>query len=71
MTQTTEIKKYLEKHKRGITSLEAFERYGATRLASIIYQLRYKHHMDIETDTILVKTRYGRNVPVARYRLVK
>lgn len=71
MTQTAEIMKYLEKHKRGITSLEAFERYGATRLASIIFELRNRHKMDIETDTILVKTRYGRSVPVARYRLVK
>lgn len=71
MTQTTEVKKYLETHKKGITSMEAFERYGATRLASIIYELRYRHHMDIETDMVTVKTRYGNSVPVARYRLVK
>ena len=39
-TQTGDVLKYLETHKKGITSKEAFDKFGATRLSSIIYSLK-------------------------------
>lgn len=71
MTQLNEVKKYLETHKKGITSLQAIEMFGATRLSDIIYKLRYKHGMNIVSDSKMVKTRYGRPVAIAVYKLVK
>jgi len=67
-TQTSDILKYMESHKNGITSMDAFERFGATRLSSIIFGLR-KRGYDIDTEMITVKTRYGKHVDVARYTL--
>lgn len=69
-TQISDIKKYLENHKKGITSLEAIDKFGATRLSSIIYVLRHKHGMNIQAEDKKVKTRYGRTAVVANYRLV-
>lgn len=68
-TQTSEILNYLRKHKRGITSWEAFERFGATRLSAIIFALR-KRGYRIASEDKVVRTRYGRNVTVSRYYLV-
>lgn len=67
-TQTNDILKYMQTHKRGITSKDAFERFGATRLSGLIFQLRKKGY-NISTKNELVKTRYGRLVEIARYRL--
>lgn len=69
-TQIGEIKKYLETHKKGITSLEAINLFGATRLSGIIYVLKHKHGMNIVTESKTVKTRYNRNTSVAVYKLV-
>lgn len=68
-TQTSEIKKYLLSHKKGLTSMEAFEIFGATRLSAIIYQLRYKHGMNIVTEDKKVKTRYGTPTIVSVYKV--
>lgn len=68
-TQIEEVKKYLEKHKKGITSLEAIERFGATRLSGIIWKLRNKYGMNIVVDRKNVVTRYGTTSSVAVYRL--
>ena len=70
MTQTSEVKKYLKTHKRGITSKLAFELFGATRLSAIIYELRNRHGLNIVAEDKEVKTRYGRRTIVANYRLV-
>lgn len=67
-TQTTEILNFMKTHKRGITSKDAFERFGAMRLSGIIFQLKKQGHK-ITTDYVIVKTRYGRNVEIARYKL--
>lgn len=53
-----------------ITSKEAFEMYGITRLAAIIHDLRIKGY-NIETDMIVGKTRYGSTCQYARYVLVE
>lgn len=67
-TQTSDILKYLQSHKRGITSIEAINRFGATRLSDIIFRLRKKGY-NIVTENNLVKNRYGRQVLVSTYKL--
>ena len=67
-TQMTEVLKYMEKHKRGITSVQAFELFGVTRLSDIIFRLR-KLGWDIITESITVKNRYGNVTTYARYKL--
>ena len=67
-TQTSEILHYMKTHKKGITSKDAFELFGATRLSGLIYGLRKQGH-NITTHTELVRTRYGHMVEIARYKL--
>lgn len=62
---TEEILKYLKKHKT-ITSMEAFEMFGVTRLASIIFNLRKEY--DIDTLMVETTTRYGETCQYAKYR---
>lgn len=69
-TQQSEIIKYLKTHKDGLTQIEATELFGNTRLSSTIYNLRYKHHMNIKTEDKVVKNRYGGVSVVAVYKLV-
>lgn len=65
--KTTEVLKHL-KVKGSITSLEAFELYGATRLSAIIFNLRRKGY-DITTTDASCIDRYGRKCNFARYVL--
>lgn len=55
---------------KGITSMEAFQKYGATRLSAIIFDLR-KLGYDIETHRCVGKTRYGDTSQYARYLMKK
>lgn len=68
-SQISEVIKHLRKYK-SITSLEAIELYGATRLSSIIYILRDKG-FGIETEMTQGKNRYGHVTNYAIYRLIK
>ena len=68
-TQKSEILKYLKTHKKGITSIQAIEMFGATRLSDIIFRLR-NEGWDIDTHMITKKNRYGHAVTFACYRLV-
>lgn len=68
-SQTSEIIKLLRKQGY-ITSFEAIERFGATRLSSIIFSLR-KRGFVIETEMVQGKNRYGQSTNYAIYRLVK
>lgn len=68
-TQTSEILHYLKTHK-GITSMQAFEKFGATRLSGIIYNLRAKGHHIISVDKTGTN-RYGEHVSFVEYRLIK
>ena len=65
MTQQEQIKKHLLRH-RSITSIQAFSKYGCTRLSAVIFRL--KAELPINTDMIEVKTRYGKTT-VAKYIL--
>lgn len=52
----------------GITSMDAINKYGATRLASIVHNLR-KSGMPIETVMHTMTDRYGNRCDYAEYRL--
>ena len=67
-TQKSEVLKFMQTHK-GITSIQAFERFGVTRLADIIYKLRLDG-FTIQTEQLTTKNRYGHVVNYARYSLV-
>lgn len=68
--QTTEVLNYLMKHKKGITSIDAFEKFGVTRLSAIIYNLRHNHGFDIGVENEKCKNRYGDTTVFARYKLI-
>ena len=65
MTKTEKVKIHLE-NVGHITSLEAIELYGATRLSAIIYNLR-KRGMNIITETIEFTDRFGNAAHYAKY----
>lgn len=67
-SQKSEVLKYMTSH-AGITSIQAFEKFGVTRLSDIIFRLR-KDGYDIETEDITTKNRYGHSTTYAKYRLV-
>jgi len=50
-----------------ITSNEAIELYGATRLSAIIFILRHDRHYNIETVMLEGTTRYGRKTKYGKY----
>lgn len=51
-----------------ITSLQAISEFGCTRLADVIFKIR-RRGIDVKTETISVKNRYGETAHVARYSL--
>jgi hypothetical protein len=53
-----------------ITSMEAFELYGATRLSAIIFSLRKKRY-NIETNDGTCIDRFGHRCNFARYTLIE
>ncbi len=63
--KTTEVLKHLQEH-GSITSMEAIELFGATRLSAIIFNLR-RHGHDIATVNKEGVDRYGHNVRFAKY----
>lgn len=67
MKQQDLILKHLKTHKKGITSKDAFERYGATRLSGVIFHLKRKGYNIVSTREN-VPTRYG-NTSITRYTL--
>ena len=69
MNQTTAVLNRLET-KGSITSIEAIELFGATRLADIIFRLRNKGY-DIKTIMCEGQTRYGDACQYAKYVMRK
>ena len=65
---TTKVRNHLLV-KGKITSWEAITMYGITRLADVIYRLRYKQEplMDIKTRRIDGKDRFGQKSHWAEY----
>lgn len=68
-SQVSEIINLLRKQ-GFITSYEAIERFGATRLSGIIFILR-KRGFGIETEMVQGKNRFGHLTNYAIYRLTK
>lgn len=66
-TQTERVLHYLKKH-RGITSMQAFEMFGITRLSAVIFELRRKY--EIASERTEGKNRYGEKVWFSTYRLI-
>lgn len=54
-----------------INTWEAIKEYGASRLSSIIYNLRHKYKMDIVSEDIRFTDRYGHSSKYAKYVLVR
>ena len=65
MTQKKEVLKYMQTHKKGITSKEAWDKFGASRLADIIWKIK-RDGYNVKKETIKVQTRRG-YAHVARY----
>ena len=68
-TQMSEILAYMQAGNR-ITSMQAIEMFGATRLSAIIFDLR-KAGYNIITHDIVGKNRYGGVCQYAEYELIK
>ena len=67
MNKAQLVKDHLLEH-GSITSWEAIEKYGATRLSAIIFNLR-KHGYDIRTIMREKTDRYGNTCQYANYVL--
>lgn len=67
--KTKEVLKHLQTYGT-ITSMEAINLFGATRLSAIIYNLRKKGYNIISVDKT-TKDRYGHTVPYSEYTLVQ
>lgn len=66
--KTGKIYEYLKTHE-GITSIKAFELFGATRLSAVIFNLR-KFGCVIESVPKTAKDRYGTICRFVEYRLI-
>lgn len=66
-TQNKRVLDYMIKYE-GITSLEAFEKLGITRLSARIYDLKNEGH-EITRTRVVTRNRYGEKVNVTFYRL--
>lgn len=65
MTQRDAILKYLQSHKRGLTSKDAIEKFGCTRLSAVVKALEKKGH-EINHVREVVPTRWG-STSITRY----
>lgn len=64
--QKQEVLRHIKRY-GSITSMEAFEKYGITRLSAIIYILRREY--EIVTIMRTSVNRYGNEVNFAEYRM--
>lgn len=66
---TKRVLDYLKNHKSGLSSMQAFKMFGATRISAIIFNLR-KHGYEIDNIWKESKNRYGDKVKYVQYVLV-
>lgn len=69
MTQIQAILNHLQSNV-GITSKEAFEQYGCTRLSDKIFNLRKQGYSIINVNRQCID-RFGHNANFVEYRLIK
>ena len=65
--QQAAVLAYIIQHD-SITSMEAFEHRGVTRLSAVVYNLKRKGYK-IKSESEQVKTRYGATATISRYSL--
>ena len=67
-TQTANILEHMKNH-RGISTMEAFNLYGITRLSARIWDLRHDGYMiaGVRKDGV---NRYGKKVSYFEYQLI-
>ena len=68
-SQTKAIKDYLEAG-NSITSMEAYDKFGCTRLSARIFDLK-KAGYNSQTILMECQTRYGTTTRYAKYILIK
>lgn len=68
MNKTKAVLLHLQE-KGSITSWEAIKEYGATRLSSIIYNLRHKYKLNIISEDVEFEDRFGNKSSFAKYTL--
>lgn len=68
-THTFRVAQWLESGK-SITSWQAYDLFGCTRLADVIYRLKNIHGFSIKDEMLSVKNRNGRTVKIAKYQLI-
>lgn len=66
LTQRKVVLNHIKTHKKGISSMEAFNLFGVTRLSAIIFDLR-ADGVNIESVPCHCKNRYGHTTPFVRY----
>lgn len=67
-TATYDVAKYLKSHKRkGLNQIECTQLFGATRLSSIVFELKYRHGWDFDYVDEDCVTRYGIKSSTRRY----
>jgi hypothetical protein len=67
-SQKEMIVAYMKEH-GSITPLEAQRELGCMRLGARIWDLIHKDGLNIVTESVAVKNRFGKDTVVARYRL--
>ena len=67
-TQARRALRFMREH-GSITSLDAIDAFGCTRLAAVIYVIRHEWNIDIDMERVSVKNRFGETCHVARYKL--
>lgn len=70
MNKTKAVMLHLEEF-GNITSWEAIQQYGATRLSAIIYNLRHRYGMNINNEVIEFTDRYGSKASYVKYHYAK
>jgi len=68
MNQLDAVRDYLERG-RTITSMEAIQMFGATRLSDIIFRLRKRGYV-INTINCECTNRFGHHTTYAKYMLI-
>lgn len=67
--KTDMVQRHLEEHPEGLTSMQAVQLYGITRLAVHISDLRHKRALQIESIPETGTDRYGNASSYVRYVL--
>lgn len=68
VSQKTKVLNHLQNH-RCITSMEAFAKYGVTRLSAIIFNLRKEDYL-IKTTSVTRRNQEGNSCTYAEYSLM-